>query len=142
MLDDASFLHAQAQHVKNRRGLVAVRVNAAFVFLERKHAQIFEESHDRFGRQHVHCFLHEFGVVVIGAHDVGVAHVATAIARHKQLLANAIGAFKHMGFSPFSSRRDGTRHARRATADDRHFWHTLTSLHGIGTRIDDLARLD
>ena len=142
MLDNASFLHAQTQHIKNRRGLVAVRVNAAFVFLEREHAQIFEESHNRFGRQHIHCFLHEFGIIVIGAHDVSVAHVATAVACHEQLLANAIGSFIHMGFSPFSSRRDSARHARRATANNCHFWHTLTSLHGIGARIDDLARLD
>ena len=27
----------------------------------------------------------------------------TTVARHKQLLADAIGAFKHMGFSTFSS---------------------------------------
>ena len=142
MLNDASFLHAQTQHVENRRSLVAVRVNAALVFFKREHTQIFKERHNRFGRKHVHGLLHEFGVVIIGAHDVGVAHIAPAIARYEQLLSNAIGALEHMGLSAFSSCRNGARHARRAATDDCHFRHTLTSLHSIRARVDDLARFD
>ena len=80
-----------------------------------------------------------------GVHVIYFDNAATTLQKPDgvaRAVADAIGSFKHMGFSPFSSRRDGTRHARCATTDDRHFWHTLTSLHGIGTRIDDLARLD
>ncbi len=124
MFNYARLAHAKTQHIEHRGCFIAVGINAAFILFERKHAEVFEKRHHRFRRKRIHDLLHKFRVVVVGAHNVGIAHIAAAIARDQQLFTNTVGSLEQVRLGALASSRDRRHHARRTAANDCHFWHS------------------